>query len=64
MRLCEGEGMDARDVDADAERFADPEDEDLVAADDEVEAIVDLPPEGSPADVIDQHRVVPLDDPD
>jgi hypothetical protein len=56
--------MDARDVDADAERFVDPDDETFDETDDEVEAIVDLPPEGSPADVIDQHRVVPLDDPD
>ncbi len=47
----------ARDVDVDAERFLD---------DDEVEpgvtSAVDLPPDGSIPDIIDQHTVVPEDD--
>jgi hypothetical protein len=46
-----------RDVDADAERFVDP---------DEVETdeppITESPTEGSVADVIDQHLEVPLDE--
>jgi hypothetical protein len=46
----------ARDVDADAERFVDeePADPDIAA--------VDLPPEGSIPDIIDQHTEVPEDD--
>jgi len=48
----------ASDIDADAERFVEPDESD------EVTSLVDLPPEGSEADVIDQHRDVPTDDVD
>lgn len=47
----------ARDVDADAERFVDPDEEEAG-----VTSAVDLPPEGSVADIIDQHTEVPVDD--
>jgi hypothetical protein len=47
----------ARDVDADAERFLDLDDEDTG-----VSSAVELPPEGSVADIIDQHTEVPIDD--
>ena len=47
----------ARDIDADAERFLDV-DEDETG----VTSAVDLPPEGSVADIIDQHTEVPIDD--
>lgn len=47
----------ARDIDADAERFLDV-DEDETG----VTTAVDLPPEGSVADIIDQHIEVPIDD--
>ena len=49
--------LPAPDVDADAERFVDPDDEEL-----EVPTTLDHPTEGSIADVIDQHRAVPVDD--
>jgi hypothetical protein len=45
----------ARDVDADAERFVDPDED---APSDPVEPPLD----GSIADVLDQHAEVPLDD--
>jgi len=47
----------AREVDADAERFVDVDEEEAG-----VTSAVDLPPEGSVADIIDQHTVVPIDD--
>jgi hypothetical protein len=46
----------ARDVDADAERFVDDE------VDSDIPAAVDLPPEGSIPDIVDQHIEVPDDD--
>lgn len=48
-----------RDVDADAERFVDEEVEEAEAG---VDSAVDLPPEGSIPDIIDQHTEVPEDD--
>lgn len=46
----------ARDVDVDAERFlVDDEDADITS-------VVDLPPDGSIPDIIDQHTAVPDDD--
>jgi hypothetical protein len=48
-----------RDVDADAERFVD---EDVADAEAGVDSAVDLPPEGSIPDIIDQHTEVPEDD--
>ncbi len=46
----------ARDVDVDAERFlVDDEDADITS-------VVDLPPDGSIPDIIDQHTAVPGDD--
>jgi hypothetical protein len=47
----------ASDFDADAERFLDVDEEE-----DDVTSAVDLPPEGSVADVIDQRTDVPVDD--
>ena len=47
----------ARDIDADAERFLDVDEEEAG-----VTSAVDLPPEGSVADIIDQHTEVPIDD--
>jgi hypothetical protein len=47
----------ARDIDADAERFLDADEEESGVA-----STVDLPPEGSVADIIDQHTEVPVDD--
>ena len=47
----------ARDIDADAERFLDVDEEET-----SVTSAVDLPPEGSVADIIDQHTEVPVDD--
>jgi hypothetical protein len=47
----------ARDIDADAERFLDVDEEE-----NGVTSAVDLPPEGSVADIIDQHTEVPVDD--
>jgi hypothetical protein len=44
-------------VDADAERFVDDDELELPTA-------IDHPTEGSIADVIDQHRAVPSDDPE
>jgi hypothetical protein len=49
----------ARDIDADAERFVDPDVDETEAG---VTNAVDLPPEGSVADIIDQHVEVPTDD--
>ena len=49
----------ASDVDADAERFLDPDVDENEAG---VTSAVDLPPEGSVADIIDQHIEVPADD--
>ncbi|HUS42339.1 MAG TPA: hypothetical protein VMY16_06705 [Ilumatobacteraceae bacterium] len=48
----------ARDVDVDAERFVDEVDE----VESGVTRAVDLPPEGSIPDIIDQHTAVPEDD--
>ncbi len=48
-----------RDVDADAERFVD---EDVDGSETGVDSAVDLPPEGSIPDIIDQHTAVPEDD--
>jgi hypothetical protein len=48
-----------RDVDADAERFVDEEVEDAEAG---VDSAIDLPPDGSIHDIIDQHTEVPEDD--
>jgi hypothetical protein len=45
----------ARDIDADAERFLDEDETGVTSA-------VDLAPEGSVADIIDQHTEVPIDD--
>ena len=47
----------ASDVDADAERFVDDE-----PAEPDMPAAVDLPPEGSIPDIIDQRIEVPEDD--
>jgi hypothetical protein len=47
----------ARDIDADAERFLDVDEEEAG-----VISAADLPPEGSVADIIDQHTEVPIDD--
>jgi hypothetical protein len=47
----------ASDIDADAERFLDVDE-----AEAGVTSAVDLPPEGSVADIIDQHTEVPVDD--
>ena len=47
----------ARDVDA--ERFVDP---DVEETENGLAKAVDLPPEGSVADIIDQHVEVPIDD--
>lgn len=47
----------ARDIDADAERFLDVDEEEAA-----LPSAVDLPPEGSVADIIDQHTEVPIDD--
>ncbi len=49
--------LPTHDVDVDAERFIDPDDEEL-----EVPTTLDHPNEGSIADVLDQHRSVPIDD--
>jgi hypothetical protein len=49
--------LPAPDVDVDAERFVDPDDEEL-----DVPTTLDHPTEGSIADVLDQHRAVPIDD--
>ena len=49
----------ARDVDVDAERFVDP---DVDETESGVDDALDLPPEGSVADIIDQHIEVPADD--
>ena len=43
------------DVDADAERLTD-------ETDDEIEVVTDVPADVDPADYVDQHRTVPLDD--
>ena len=51
----------ASDVDVDAERFLDDEVEDLEAG---VNRAVDVPPEGSIHDIIDQHTEIPDDDGD
>jgi hypothetical protein len=51
--------LPAHDVDVDAERFVDPDDEEF-----EVPAKLDHPSEGSIADVLDQHLAVPADDDD
>ena len=48
-----------RDVDADAERFLDEDADDTEAG---VTSAVDLPPDGSIPDIIDQRTVVPEDD--
>lgn len=48
----------ARDVDVDGERFVD----DDVEETDDVTSVVDLPPEGSIPDIVDQHTAVPDDD--
>ena len=48
-----------RDVDADAERFLDEDADDTEAG---VTSAVDLPPDGSIPDIIDQRTVVPADD--
>jgi len=45
-----------REVDVDAERFVDGDEEHGV------ESAVDLPPEGSIPDIVDQHTDVPDDD--
>ena len=48
----------ARDVDVDAERFlVDDVDESA-----DITSVVDLPPDGSIPDIIDQHTAVPDDD--
>jgi hypothetical protein len=47
----------ASDIDADAERFLDVDEEETG-----VNSAVDLPPEGSVADIVDQHTDVPIDD--
>lgn len=47
------------DVDADAERYLDEDADDVEAS---VTGAVDLPPEGSISDIIDQRTEVPDDD--
>lgn len=55
--MSDHEGIrSARDVDADAERFLDAE------VDEVVTRVVDLAPDGSVADIIDQRLEVPDDD--
>jgi hypothetical protein len=49
--------LSPRDVDADAERFVDPDEIET-----DVPATIETPTEGSVADVIDQHLEVPIDD--
>jgi hypothetical protein len=49
----------ARDVDVDAERFLDDDPDDLERG---VERAVDVAPEGSIPDILDQHTEVPGDD--
>ena len=49
----------ARDVDADAERFVDEE-----TAEPDIPAAVELPPDGSIPDIVDQRAEVPNDDRD
>ena len=49
----------ARDVDVDAERFLDDDVEQLERG---VDRAIDVPPEGSIPDIIDQHTEVPDDD--
>ena len=49
----------ARDVDVDAERFLD---DDLDDADPGITSAVELPPEGSIPDLVDQRTEVPGDD--
>lgn len=48
-----------RDVDADAERFLDQDADD---SQNEVVSAVDLPPDGSIPDILDQRTVIPEDD--
>ncbi len=48
----------AHDVDVDGERFIDDDAADI----DDVTSMVDLPPEGSIPDIVDQHTAVPDDD--
>lgn len=48
-----------RDVDADAERFLD---EDADDSETDVVSAVDLPPDGSIPDILDQRTVIPEDD--
>ena len=48
----------ARDVDVDAERFLDEVDD----AEDGVTSAIEMPPDGSIPDIIDQHTAVPEDD--
>lgn len=47
----------ARDIDADAERFLDDDVDEL-----DVPNVVDLPPDGSIPDIVDQRTEVPDDD--
>jgi hypothetical protein len=56
--MSEPDGLrSAREVDVDAERFVDDE-----PVEEEMPAAVDLPPEGSIPDIIDQRIDVPTDD--
>lgn len=56
--MSEPDGLrSAREVDVDAERFVDDE-----PAEEVMPAAVDLPPEGSIPDIIDQRIDVPTDD--
>lgn len=47
------------DVAVDAERFVD---DDIETADTEPISLIDLPPDGSVLDIVDQHIEVPLDE--
>ena len=53
--------IDPRDTDVDGDRLVDDELDEL---DDDVDDLAERPAEGSVADIVDQHRAVPLDDDD
>jgi len=50
---------DPRDHDVDGDRLVDDEE-----PSDDLDDVIDLPAEGSVADIVDQHRPVPIDDDD
>ena len=57
--MTDQDGLRSRsDIDADAERFVDAD----VDESEDVTSAIDLPPEGSIPDIIDQHIEVPEDE--